>query len=214
MAPLELIQSPGQTFAQAGPPAASCPEPCPAEFWVSPRIWPPLLCRCSSSFIISMSIYCVYSLLWVRVCLVLRSLWLHPPLQVWPHQFRVVWKDYLPKPAATALTDQAQDLLPPLLRGQRCCLVVNLMSTRTLRAFLQSCFPCVWPQPVLKVASACHPEAATAGLVAEPRREQNNLHCNRGEKKQLNNIILIILKPQWILKNSMNISIKSISSLV
>lgn len=32
MAALELIESPAQTFAQAGPPAASCPEPCPAEF--------------------------------------------------------------------------------------------------------------------------------------------------------------------------------------
>lgn len=50
-----------------------------------------------------------------------------------------------------------------------CCLVVNLVSTRTLRAFLQSCFPCVWPQPVLKVGSTCHPEAATAGSVAESR---------------------------------------------
>lgn len=57
MAALELIESPAQPFAQAGPPAATCPEPSPAKFWVSPRIKPLLLYRCSSSFIISVSIY-------------------------------------------------------------------------------------------------------------------------------------------------------------
>ena len=40
------------------------------------------------------------SLLWVHVCLVLRSPWLHPALQPWPQQCWVEGKDHLPLPNA------------------------------------------------------------------------------------------------------------------
>lgn len=168
----------------------------PAEFWVSPRMQPLLLCRCSHSFIISRSIYCTCSGESISVL-------------SWgacdcPHLSRCgltssEWGGRITKPSLQSschLQIEPKSCLLPLPRGH-VCFMVNLVSSRTLTAFLQSCFPCVWPQPLLKVDSKCHPEAATAGSVAESRHQQNNFHCNRKKTpKQINNVI--VLKPQWI----------------